>query len=66
MPEEEPREETRVDPNVKAAVEELERALGTRVRIVEKSGNRGKIEIDYFSSEDLDRIYQIIVNEENE
>ena len=44
-------------------MEELERTLGTRVRIVEKSTNRGRIEIDYFSQEDLDRIYEMIVGE---
>ena len=59
----EAKEPPKVDPNVKAAVEELERTLGTRVRIVEKSANRGRIEIDYFSQEDLDRIYEMIVGE---
>jgi ParB family chromosome partitioning protein len=49
------------DPNVKAAVEEMERALGTRVRVVHKSENRGRIEIEYYSQDDLDRIYQAIV-----
>jgi len=49
------------DPNVRAAVEELERALGTRVRIVESSDQRGRIEIDYFSQIELDRLYQQIV-----
>ena len=51
------------DPNVKAAVEQLERVLGTRVRVVEKSTQRGRIEIDYYSTEDLQRIYEIIVAE---
>jgi ParB family chromosome partitioning protein len=51
----------KLDPNVQAAVEELERALGTRVRIVSKGNNRGRLEIDYFSQEDLDRIYECIV-----
>jgi ParB family transcriptional regulator, chromosome partitioning protein len=48
------------DPNTRAAVLELERALGTRVRI---AGNpkRGRIEISYFSAEDLNRIYEWIV-----
>jgi ParB family chromosome partitioning protein len=50
------------DPNVKAAVAELERLLGTRVRIVQKSENRGRIEIEYYSMEDLDRIYELIVS----
>lgn len=50
----------RIDPNVRAAVLELERTLGTRVKIV---GNekRGRIEIRYFSAEDLSRIYDWIV-----
>jgi ParB family chromosome partitioning protein len=48
------------DPNVKAAITEMERALGTRVRIIEKGSGKGKIEIEYYSSEDLDRIYSMI------
>ncbi len=51
------------DPNVKAAAQALEESLGTRVRIVEKTEQRGKIEIDYYSQEDLDRIYTMIVGE---
>jgi ParB family chromosome partitioning protein len=51
------------DPNVKWATQELERVLGTRIRIVEKSDQRGRIEIEYYSSEDLDRIYSLIVKE---
>jgi ParB family transcriptional regulator, chromosome partitioning protein len=49
------------DPNVRAAVDELERALGTRVRIVELSEQRGRIEIEYFSQAELDRLFQHIV-----
>ena len=49
-----------LDPNVKAAVQEMERALGTRVRIQEKAPGKGKIEIEYYSSDDLDRIYNLI------
>jgi ParB family transcriptional regulator, chromosome partitioning protein len=51
------------DPNVKAAVAELERVLGTRVRIVPKSEQRGRIEIEYYSPEDLDRIYELIAGD---
>jgi ParB family chromosome partitioning protein len=53
-----------VDPNVKAAIAELERVLGTRVRITSKSDHRGRIEIEYYSPEDLDRIYWVIVGEQ--
>jgi len=57
-------EEVEMDPNVKAALQELQRVLGTRVRIIEKSRRKGgRIEIDYYSHEDLDRIYETIVRE---
>jgi ParB family chromosome partitioning protein len=55
------RKESTQDPNVRAAADELERALGTRVRIVELSEQRGRIEIEYYSQADLDRLYQQIV-----
>jgi ParB family transcriptional regulator, chromosome partitioning protein len=51
-----------IDPNVRAAIEQLELALSTKVRIVQKSNNSGKIEIDYYSAEDLDRIYSAITD----
>jgi ParB family chromosome partitioning protein len=54
------RKEQTLDPNVKAAIEELERALGTRVRIVELSDQRGRIEIEYYSQAELDRLFQHI------
>jgi ParB family chromosome partitioning protein len=54
------RKEQALDPNVKAAIEELERALGTRVRIVELSEQRGRIEIEYYSQAELDRLFQHI------
>lgn len=53
--------DAKVDPNVKAAVEELERALGTRVRVVELSEQRGRIEIEYYSQAELERLFQQIV-----
>jgi ParB family chromosome partitioning protein len=54
------RKEQALDPNVKAAIEALERALGTRVRIVELSEQRGRIEIEYYSQAELDRLFQHI------
>lgn len=53
-------DEIDTDPNVKAAIQEMERVLGTRVRIVEKAKQKGRIEIEFYSSEDLDRIYAAI------
>ncbi len=54
------------DPNVKAAIAELERTLGTRVRILEKRGGKGHIEIEYYTGEDLNRIYELIAKPEEE
>jgi ParB family chromosome partitioning protein len=50
------------DPNVRAAVEALEQALGTRVRIVALSDQRGRFEIEYYSPAERDRIYNHLVN----
>jgi ParB family chromosome partitioning protein len=47
------------DPNVRAAALELERTLGTRVKIT-GDGRRGSLQIRYFSSEDLSRIFDWI------
>ena len=57
-------DEVDADPNVKAAIQEMERVLGARVRIVEKAKQKGRIEIDYYSAEELDRIYSVIVGEQ--
>ncbi len=51
------------DPNVRAAEETMERALGTKVRVVELKGGRGRVEIDYYTLEGLDRIYYKLVGE---
>ncbi|HTS68790.1 MAG TPA: ParB/RepB/Spo0J family partition protein [Terriglobia bacterium] len=53
-------EAPKLDANVRAAVLEMERTLGTRVK-VHGDEKRGKIEISYFSAEDLNRIYEWIV-----
>src|SRR6266850_6937776 len=50
-----------VDPDLRSVVEELQRLLGTRVRLLPKARSaRGKIEIEYYSLPDLDRIIQTI------
>jgi ParB family chromosome partitioning protein len=56
-------EEILADPNVKSAIQEMERVLGTRVRIVPKSDGRGRIEIEYYSAEDLNRVYDLIAGD---
>jgi ParB family chromosome partitioning protein len=49
------RVERKVDPNVRAAEEEMTRSLGCRVFIKDRNG-RGKIEIEYKTLEDFDRV----------
>lgn len=50
------------DANVKAAETKLRRYFGTQVQILpDGNGTGGKIEIDYYSESDLDRIYQTII-----
>ena len=49
-----------LDANMRAAVLEMERTLGTRVKIVGDQ-SRGQIQIRYFSGEDLHRLYEWIV-----
>jgi ParB family chromosome partitioning protein len=52
-----------IDPNVRSATDELERILGTRVRIVEVTDQRGRIEIEFYSQAELQRLYQQIVGD---
>ncbi len=52
--------QNKLDANLRAAVLEMERALGTRVK-VRGGEKRGRIEISYFSADDLNRIYELIV-----
>jgi ParB family chromosome partitioning protein len=52
------------DPNVRAAEERLGRALGTKVRIV-KRGKRGRIEIEFYSDGELDRLFEVLTRQEH-
>ncbi len=45
------------DPNVNAAVHALEQALGTKVT-VQETGGRGKIELHFYSFEEMNRLYE--------
>ena len=55
------RESPAVDPDLRSLVEELQRALGTKIRVVPKArSSKGKIEIEYYSLPDLERIIGMI------
>lgn len=49
------------DPNVRAAESKLRRALGTQVKITQTAEGKGKIEISFFDTRDLDRVYSLIL-----
>lgn len=55
-------EPPRIDPNTRAAEDQLKLALGTRVRIIRK-GKRGRIEIDFTSEEELQRIFELLTED---
>jgi ParB family transcriptional regulator, chromosome partitioning protein len=58
----EPPEDKPVDPNVRAAQLELERLLGTRVRITDWKG-KGRIVIEYRNLGDFDRVLELLRSE---
>ena len=62
-----PKAKKEVDLNLKLAFETIEKnvssLLGTKVKIVDKN-NKGKIQIEYYSAKDLERIIKIIQNSE--
>ena len=58
-PPEKQSKEVHVDPNVREAQMELERALGVRVQIRDRNG-KGKIIIEYKTLEDFDRVVEVL------
>ena len=57
-----PRTPKAPDPNLIAAAEKLQSAIGTKVKIV-SSGTKGggRIELHAYSSEEMDRLYNLIL-----
>ena len=55
-----------VDPNIKAAETKLRRALGTQVKILQAADGRGRVEISFFNTQDLDRIYNVLMSQHSE
>ena len=55
------RETALSDSNLRSLVEQMQRSLGTKVRLLHRAGSgRGKVEIEYYSLADLERIIQMI------
>jgi ParB family transcriptional regulator, chromosome partitioning protein len=54
------------DPNFKAAEDKLRRRLSSKVHIlVNQKNSGGKVEIEFFDDNDLNRIYEIIMGKES-
>ena len=59
-----PEKETRLKPANDFVYRDIEdkikKIMGTKVVIKNKNNNKGKIEIDYYSQEELERIYDML------
>ena len=52
---------SRKDPQIASLEEKLIRSLGTKVHIVQKNKKKGKIEIEYYSLEELNRLLDMLL-----
>jgi ParB family chromosome partitioning protein len=52
-----------VDPNTKAALEELQRKYGTRVQVQKRPNSSGHLIFEYYSDSDLSRLYDQLMRE---
>ena len=48
------------DPNIRKLENDLEKIFSTKVNIIDKNGQEGKIIIEYYSSDDLSRIMDML------
>ena len=48
------------DPNIKKLENDLEKIFSTKVNVIDKNGKEGKIVIEYYSSDDLSRIMDML------
>lgn len=54
------------DPDLRTVLEQLQRSLGTKVRLVPRArSGRGRVEIEYYSLADLERIIQMMTGVRN-
>ncbi|MEI0798130.1 ParB/RepB/Spo0J family partition protein [Brachyspira intermedia] len=54
------KKENKKDPNIKRLENDLEKIFSTKVNVVDKNGKEGKIVIEYYSSDDLSRIMDML------
>lgn len=56
-----PKAAAKVDPNTRAAEDQLRLALGTRVRIVRR-GHGGRMEVDFSNEDELQRLFELLTD----
>jgi ParB family chromosome partitioning protein len=56
-----PKQKPARDPQIASLEEKLIQSLGTKVRLIHKSNKRGRLEIEYYSLEELDRLLDILI-----
>jgi ParB family transcriptional regulator, chromosome partitioning protein len=49
------------DPQIQSLEEKLKKSLGTKVRITQKNKQSGRVEIEYYSLDELDRLLDILM-----
>jgi len=52
------------EPQIRHLEAELQRQLGTRVRVILGQGNRGRIEIPFYGADDFDRVTELLLGAE--
>lgn len=56
------KETPKKDPNIKKLENDLEKIFSTKVNVIDKNGKEGKIIIEYYSTDDLSRIMDMLDN----
>ncbi|WP_300365969.1 ParB/RepB/Spo0J family partition protein [Brachyspira sp.] len=54
------KKDNKKDPNIRQLENDLEKIFSTKVNVIDKNGKEGKIVIEYYSSDDLSRIMDML------
>lgn len=67
-PKEQPKQEKKVENSFiyDDLAEKMKQALGTKVKVLAKGNGKGKIEIEYYSDNELERMFEIIMSGKKE
>lgn len=67
-PKEQPKQEKKVENSFiyEDLAEKMKHALGTKVKVLAKGNGKGKIEIEYYSDSELERMFEIIMSGKKE